>query len=49
MKEFEDYIDDVVEDLDDEVIIYINVRLVGSVSRLINNIEEEEEEGNVLV
>lgn len=48
MKEFEDYIDDVVEDLDDEVIIYINVRLVGSVSRLINNIEEEEE-GNVLV
>lgn len=48
MKEFEDYIDDVVEDLDDEVIIYIKVRLVGSVSRLINNIEEEEE-GNVLV
>lgn len=41
MKEFEDYIDDVVEDLDDEVIIYINVRLVGSVSRLIYNIEEE--------
>lgn len=48
MKEFKDYIDDVVEDLDDEVIIYINVRLVGSVSRLINNIEEEEE-GNVSV
>lgn len=47
MKEFEDYIDDVVEDLDDEVIIYINVRLVGSVSRLIYNIEEEK--GNVLV
>lgn len=47
-KESEDHIDDVVEDSDDEVITYTNVRPAGSVSRSTNNTEEEEE-GNVPV
>lgn len=46
-KESEDHIDDVVEDSDDEVITYTNVRPAGNVSRSTNNTEEEE--GNVPV
>lgn len=40
-KESEDHIDDVVEDSDDEVITYTNVRPAGSVSRSTHNTEEE--------